>query len=1493
MATMGIVRSALAAATILCSAATPLSHAQEVIPDYYREPGLNPNRGYQNQHFSEYIDPFTGKLKLTYVDAHIPGNGGLDINVVRAYTSPDGQASGADPRLTTGYGWTMHFGRLLRVGATNPGQCTNQNPTSTIDNPVFERQTGERQLLFQANATYDNGGAFTWFTTDFWQGRCASGAVTLHSPDGTRYQFDPTPDSQAYGTKTQYSWYVNLITDRHGNYIQINYLAGSSPRRITSLQTSDGRTVTYGYNANGLIASVTANGFSWTYTYAPDGLASGFYQLKRVTTPGQGGPHWDYTYFQDRGLNVGGSFAMQRLSFPQGGSITYDYLFQAFDPLSPSVRFSVVKSKNTTATGGRAAGTWTIGYVRATGSSSPYDITTINAPDASYEYRHIGYRGVANGSLWRLGLPAQKKITQGGLVQTETYTWTALTVSDEDYVRPTAFGGIAPFDASGLAPLMSQRSLSRNGRNYSFTLSNFDVYGNARTITEAGINMGAASGRTTTRTFCQNFSFWNLNRVKDETIVNVGSITRTMTASCSVASENRFGVNTSFTYTAAGDLSTKTDARGFTTSYQNYRRGLPQTEIYRAGLVPTDTTQNITVSRVVSATGNVASETDGRGKTRTYGYEGLNRLTSIGYPKAGTAAVSVVHTATSRTLTRGAYTEVTAYDGFGGVHTINRGGVVTQFRYDAVGRKTFESHPYPAGTTGAVPGTSFAWDGANRVVQITHADGRGKTFNHASGNVAVTDERGYVTTHGYLTYGDPDQRWLRQIAPASVTAATLTIGRNGLGQISSLVQNGVTRSYGYSASYFLTSETHPEIGVVAYGRDAVGNMSSKSVGSGAAARTTSYAYDGLQRLRSVDYPSPTADVVYTYTGTNKLLTANVSGGASRSQAYDDNDNLSQEALAVDGYSFTVDYGYDANDQLRTITYPAVAGFVDAATRTVLDYAPDALARPTKATPLVTSAQFYPSGQLKQAVHANGVTTAIVQDANRLWLTGVSHRLGTSPPFMNFTVGYDFAANANRIRETVTPIRDRYNWDLASDPINRLTTVNRVGADGTTVISPGNYVYDGNGNISSVTMGGSTATYAYNSTSKRLTAVGGAIVRSYAYDVYGSVSGDGEWSYGYDDVPNLKQITPAAEGMSAQYDALNSRVKTVYSASTTYSLHAASGELLVQFTPGVKVVELYYLARKPIGFRSRTAGGAALATHVHNDPFGNPVAGTAGAGQPSPGSLLWTDAFLPYGDRFSEGAQQAGYPLSFQGGRVDLGTDVHRYQFGARIYDPVVGRFLGWDPAAFDETQPASFNRYQYGGLNPYKYKDETGRVIETIPDIASLSLSIVAFRNDPSLLNGLGLAYDAAATFIPGLPAGAGLIMSAAKAGKSAVDAAATGRQLAKVQEGVTAKEITLSRKMHGEAAQHAADAIKAGKPDVLTIDRARAAPNRQAATDALDKVAGKHLDEYPPAMFREGGTGANVRPINPRDNMSAGACIGNACRGLPDGTRVRIKVGD
>ncbi|MBK6729142.1 MAG: sporulation protein [Xanthomonadales bacterium] len=96
------------------------------------------------------------------------------------------------------------------------------------------------------------------------------------------------------------------------------------------------------------------------------------------------------------------------------------------------------------------------------------------------------------------------------------------------------------------------------------------------------------------------------------------------------------------------------------------------------------------------------------------------------------------------------------------------------------------------------------------------------------------------------------------------------------------------------------------------------------------------------------------------------------------------------------------------------------------------------------------------------------------------------------------------------------------------------------------------------------------------------------------------------------------------------------------------------------------------------------------------------------------------------------------------------------------------------------------------------------------------------------------------------------------------------------------AKEIKLSVSKHGEAAEHAKDAIAQGKPDVLTIARPGAAANRSEAIGGVDKVAGKQLDEYPPAMFAEAALAPDVKAINPSNNMSAGRALAMLAEALP-----------
>ncbi|TRW22703.1 hypothetical protein FL857_11000 [Criibacterium bergeronii] len=105
--------------------------------------------------------------------------------------------------------------------------------------------------------------------------------------------------------------------------------------------------------------------------------------------------------------------------------------------------------------------------------------------------------------------------------------------------------------------------------------------------------------------------------------------------------------------------------------------------------------------------------------------------------------------------------------------------------------------------------------------------------------------------------------------------------------------------------------------------------------------------------------------------------------------------------------------------------------------------------------------------------------------------------------------------------------------------------------------------------------------------------------------------------------------------------------------------------------------------------------------------------------------------------------------------------------------------------------------------------------------------------------------------------------------------------------------EVEISRKKYPESAKHIEDAIVNGHPDVLTIDRGGAKSNRKASLKGIDKIPGKDLDEYPPAMFEEGGNGASVRPINPSDNRGAGATLGHKLRPYSDGTKIKCKITD
>ena len=57
--------------------------------------------------------------------------------------------------------------------------------------------------------------------------------------------------------------------------------------------------------------------------------------------------------------------------------------------------------------------------------------------------------------------------------------------------------------------------------------------------------------------------------------------------------------------------------------------------------------------------------------------------------------------------------------------------------------------------------------------------------------------------------------------------------------------------------------------------------------------------------------------------------------------------------------------------------------------------------------------------------------------------------------------------------------------------------------------------------------------------------------------------------------------------------------------------------------------------------------------------------------------------------------------------------------------------------------------------------------------------------------------------------------------------------------------DLTISKSKYPETAGHIGDAIKAGNPDVVTINRGGASSNRRASLKGVDTRAGKDRDEW------------------------------------------------
>jgi YD repeat-containing protein len=1149
----------------------------EPIPSFYQEPGVSRTREYTNQHPQERIDPFTGKLQWHAVDLFVPGNGGLDIKVQRSYSSRNYNGTVEVPfeeSSPVGLGWTMHFGRVLRKASTLI--CDLTAPSTR--NPVLELPDGSRQVLYPAL----DGPSF--ISPGLWKAECSRDVpgLIVHSPDGTRY--DMTTGGASYGGYNP--WYVTRITDRNGNWLSINYaLMATGGAAVTSISASDGRSVSFNYTSgNGVpmvLRSVESGGVTWNYVQeaasASGTSVTGLNNLVSVQRPD--GTAWQYEYEKD---SKPGALSLKRVTYPTGGTIDYTYGYVQFaGDLWAKSTVVTQKAADPWANGAPTTQVpptegkwiWTYSYTPAT-QPIPYvvdangnkrfsnsippsataalsmDQTHVKGPGFEKTYYHFGYVSASPGFVYLIG----SLLGTASPIQVDAYSYWPMTISNQPNMRP--YNVISDDETS--IPLMTAHGMGRNGEDFYTYYSAFDDFGNPQVIREVG-----SDTRTTTVSYLNDPARWILRLKKEETVSDGGVQTlttaRTFDAHANMLSETRAGVTNTFAYTAAGDVASHTNPRGQVTTYSSHHRGIAMLESQPEG---------VELKRTVNDVGDVTSQTDGENATVGFAFDGLHRVTGI-TPARGNA-VSVAWGPFTRTVTRGNLRETTTYDGFGQPwrveHSDLGGGdtIVQNYGIDAMGRRFFTS--YPNGTTG----TGHSFDMLSRpkfVLNEGRIDGTGvvnwKAFQHSSYKTYMTDERNYEWSWSYRAFGDPEKRELMEIATPIVGGDTV-MNRNVAGQITSVTQNGVTRSYGYDSRFFLTSVNDPETGVTTMGRDAMGNMVSRQVGS---TPSTIYRYDGRNRNTSVIYPAGTAAVTKSYFKDDKLQSVD-NGVAQRVYAYDANKNLVSETLSVAGAPstspriFSVGYEYNGNDALSSVTYGS---------RPSIAYSPDGFGRASRVGTWVTSVNYHPTGQPATYTYGNGITTSVSLDSRRQPQSLNAGRV------LQLSYGYDPVGNVTSISDALEASRNR---GLVYDPMNRLTGVS--GPWGQGAIS-----YDLRGNVLSQSQGEFQLSYNYEATTQRLATVSGSKAYAMQYDGYGNVTSNGSMSFGYDDASNMRCAKCGLPDQTEyDYDGMGQRVRSKKNGSETFFVYGHGGQLLWEETPGGALKEYFYFHGKPVAVKEQ-------------------------------------------------------------------------------------------------------------------------------------------------------------------------------------------------------------------------------------------------------------------------------------------------------------------
>jgi RHS repeat-associated protein len=766
--------------------------------------------------------------------------------------------------------------------------------------------------------------------------------------------------------------------------------------------------------------------------------------------------------------------------------------------------------------------------------------------------------------------------------------------------------------------------------------------------------------------------------------------------------------------------------------------------------------------------GNLSQITDARGKTTIMAYDGFDRVKSVLDPLGNETLIShanfgnlltIKRLNSSGTLLRQSTTlndplgrmasrsdklletnedvayvygyanlpdggqEITITDPLGRVSNVSKdkegkvfkeedaaGNMVEYFYEDGRGNMTRKVEKEKAADgTFAEYTIRYVYNAFNKVEKLTENVGTAQEalttfFYDERGNLTGSiDAEGHKIYHEYDQFGRKTKTTRELDSGEKLITQFVYDAGNNLVSITD-ANNNITR-YEYDTVFkrnWLTKVIYPDNTFIEYTYDLNGNVLTEKQRNGTVVTNT---YNDLNLLtnRAIQ---PTAGVLdttgetYEYDGASRLTKAT----DNDSTVIFGYDSLNRRTSETQNGKL-IQYTYDKVNNLTSIQYP---------NQRIIEREFDVLNRISKikqgGTQIANMEFIGRTYRMLSKGYQNGDVIKYLYDAGRR-NTSIDAKNKNTEIINQYAYGY----NKVNLKNYEQRLHDANKGDVyAYDAINRIKNIKFDAADPTDPLTAQfakakTYNLDKVDNILKIVENKNNVDTEIltemTANNTQLNQYGKFDQWNMAYDANGNTAQKGTQQFSYNFRNQLVRSVDGGSTITMKYDPLGRRIeksgtgntiKFYYAGNQVIEERNGSDQVTKQYVYGNGIDELlrldvfsgtnstpYYVHTNDIGSTTAiTDSNGALVERVSYDTFGLPS---------------FTDAS---GQSF--GASSIGNTILFQGREYD--PELNLYNYRARYYDPIMGRFLQTDPVSYQD----SMNLYQGMNMNPGNYGDPMG-----------------------------------------------------------------------------------------------------------------------------------------------------------------------------------------